>query len=409
MDGFAGAEKALKLTAHITRVKQVSILHLFLASALTGIGLILLWSLASDEEAHIDQFGSAIVSALSNQAVDPLVDRDLIHLGVLINRITALPAVTGASIHGMDNEPLALSGDLRRGLVFTEQVVGGGKSLGVVRIHVDESRFDTGLPGTFLLASLIWAALVPLVVLGAGQISLSALDFRQFRQRRDEAEEVLAAIPEPDPEPCFLIAVNLFNQLSLTPEQCARELAFARMTAERVAALHHGEVLDLPGTGLLLAFDGSHSDDRPFHVLCAAFALSRLLADADSFGRYRLGVHMLILEADEALSVSSDPVKDAAVLSALARDNTIIASRALVDRVPYQQRVVLEPMNHPLLEELETIGGGAALARALAAPHDDLITQQLLELKGESDADDATARADQLEREGPSTARESTF
>ena len=168
----------MKLTAHITRVKQVSILHLFLASAVTGIGLILLWSLSNDEQAHIDQFGSAIVSALSNQAVEPLIDRDLIHLGVLINRITALPAVTGASVHGIDNEPLALSGDLRRGLVFTEQVVGSGKSLGVVRIHVDETRFDSSLPGSFLLASLVWVALVPLVVLGAGQISLSALDFR---------------------------------------------------------------------------------------------------------------------------------------------------------------------------------------------------------------------------------------
>ena len=61
--------------------------------------------------------------------------------------------------------------------------------------------------------------------------------------------------------------MNLFNQLSLTPEQCEGELAFARMTTERVAAPHHGEVLTLPGTGLLLAFDGGHSDDRPFHVL----------------------------------------------------------------------------------------------------------------------------------------------
>ena len=69
---------ALKLTAHISRVKQVSILQLFLATALTGLGLMLLWSLSSDEEAHIDQFGVAIVGALSSQVVEPLVERDLI-------------------------------------------------------------------------------------------------------------------------------------------------------------------------------------------------------------------------------------------------------------------------------------------------------------------------------------------
>ena len=209
-------------------------------------------------------------------------------------------------------------------------------------------------------------------------------------------------MPEPEPEPCYLVAVNLFNQLSLTPDQCAAELAFTRMTAERVAALHHGEVLNLPGTGLLLIFKGSHSDDRPFHVLCAAFALCRLLADAESLGRYRLGVHTLTLAADEAFSIGSDPVKDAAILSALAKDNTIIASTALVEQVPYRQRLILEDMGHPLLEELETIGGGAVLAQALAPPHDDLIAQQLLELRGAADAP-------QSERSGPSTASESTF
>ena len=398
---------ALKLTAHISRVKQVSILQLFIGTALTGLGLLLLWSLSQDEEAHVDQFGSAMVGALSSQIVEPLVNRDLIHLGVLINRATALPAVNGASVHGMDSEPLALSGNLNSGRVYIEQVVGNGRSLGVLRIHVDESRFATGVSLSFLLASAVWIALVPLVVLGASQISLSALDFRTNRAAREEAEEILAKLPEPDPEPCYLVAVNLFNQLSLTPDQCEAELAHARMTAERIAALHHGEVLSLPGTGLLLAFGGSHSDDRPFHVLCAAFALSRLLADGESLGRYRLGVHMLTLEPDEALSVSADPVKDAAVLSALAKDNTIIASRVLVDQVPYAQRLVLEDMGHPLLEELESIGDGAVLAKALAPPHDDLIAQQLAELKGE--VDNGLAGRGQPERSGPSTASESTF
>ncbi len=396
-------KKALKLTAHISRVKQVSILQLFIATALTGLGLILLWTLSRDEEAQVDQFGIAIVGALSSQVVEPLVDRDLIHLGVLINRVTALPAVTGASVHGMDNEPLALSGDLNGGRTFSEQVVGNGRSLGVLRIHVDEARFDAGLSFSLLLASLLWIGLVPLVVLGASQITLTALDFRSSRAAAAETAEILAALPEPDPEPCYLIAVNLFNQLSLTPDQCAQELSLARMTAERVAALHHGEVLDLPGTGLLLTFGSSHSDDRPFHVLCAAFALCQLLADAESLGRYRLGVHALTLEPEETLTVSSDPVKDAAILSALAKDNTIIASTAVVEQVPYQQRLLLEDVRHPLLEELETIAGGAVLAKALAPPHDDLIAQQLLELKGEA-LDGA-----QSERSGPSTASESTF
>ncbi len=389
------------------RVKPASIRQLFLASMLTGLGLVMLWFMTQDEEAHIDHFGSALVSALASQTIEPLQAEDLIHLGVLINRIAALEEVSGASIHSLDNEPLALSGDVRRGRVFTEQVVANGQSVGVVRIHIDESRFGGSFPWAFLLAGVIWVGLVPLVVLGARQISLSNLDFRPARASEAAQREALTAIlPEPDPEPCYLIAVNLFNQLSLSPERCARELDVARMTAERVAALYHGEVADLPGTGLLLSFNASHSDDRPFHVLCAAFALCQLLTDPDSVGRYRLGVHTLTLEPDEALNLKCEAVKDAAVLSALARDNTIIASNAIIEQVPYAQRLVLDPVVHPLLEDLESIGAGAHLARALAEPHGELVAQQLSELRGESDE---AFDEDQSARPGPSTASESTF
>lgn len=389
------------------RVKQASIRQLFLASTLTGLGLVLLGFMTQDEEAHIDHFGSALVSALASQAIEPLQAEDLIHLGVLINRAAALEEVSGASIHSLGNEPLALSGDVRRGRVFTEQVINNGQSVGVVRIHIDEARFGGSFPWAFLLAGVIWVGLVPLVVLGASQISLSNLDFRPARSNPPDAHAAPTVIvPEPEPEPCYLIAVNLFNQLSLSPERCARELDLARMTTERIAALYHGEVADLPGTGLLVSFDTSHSDDRPFHVLCAAFALSQLLADPGSEGRYRLGVHTLMLGPDEALNPKSEEVKDTAVLSALAKDNTIIASNAIIERVPYAERVVTEPVVHPLLEDLESIGTGAHLARALMAPHDELVAQQLAELRGETDE---AFDADQSDRPRPSTASESTF
>lgn len=376
-----------------------------MASALTGLGLLLLWSMTEDEDVHIDHFGSALVGALASQAVEPLLARDLIHLGVLINRITALQEVTGASIHSMDNEPLAISGDVRRGRVFTEQVIGNGQSTGVVRVHIDASRFGGAPPWAFLLAGLIWVGLVPLVVIGGSQVSLSSLDLRSLRQPRLEDPQPLTALPA-DPEPCYLVAVNLFNQLSLSAEHRLRELEFAKMTAERIAALYHGEVFDLPGTGLLLCFDSTQSDDRPFHVLCATFALRQLLADAASSGRYRISVHVLTLGPDEPLNLRDDAVKDAAVLSALARDNTIIASNAIIELVPYGQRLVTRPMNHPLLEELESIGGGAHLAEALAEPHDELVAEQLAELRG-----DPPDLADEHhpDRPGPSTASESTF
>ncbi len=130
------------------------------------------------------------------------------------------------------------------------------------------------------------------------------------------------------------------------------------------------------------------------------------LQAGSTLGRYRLSVHMLTLAPDESLNLRDDAVKDAAVLSALARDNTIIASNAIIKLVPYAQRVVTDPVNHPLLEELESIGSGAHIAQALAEPHDELVAEQLVELRGDPDPlhDD-----DHSDRRGPSTASESTF
>ena len=117
-------------------------------------------------------------------------------------------------------------------------------------------------------------------------------------------------------------------------------------------------------------------------------ALSRVFSDADSWGRYRLGVHVRQdgLEDDESLS-------DAAVLSALARDNAVVISQTLHQIIPFPERIVTDPLDHPLLEDLATIGGRAHLSVRRADPHQDLI-EQLLE---EFDYPDR------------STARESTF
>lgn len=388
----------MKLTAHTFRVKQVSIAQLFLATLLTGLGLFLLWESTVDEEIHIDHFGRTLADSLASQAQEPIQARNLIYLGVLANRAVALPEVLGASVHGIDNELLAVSGDVRRGRTFPAQVVQNGRSIGVVRVHIDAAHFETRMSFPLAAASLLWVCLVPLGIVFAAPLARQAQAVRFRRQRpmsADSAEALPITLPEPEPEQWDVIIVNLFNQLSLSPELARRELDFARGLADRVADAYGGSVRDLPGTGLLLGFGPAGSDDRPFHVLSAAFVLSRLLADGGSRGRYRLSVHSLTLEPGEVIDVRGEAVRDAAVLSALARDNDIALSLRFFDRLPHNQRLVSESMQHPLLEELGSIDGGARLARDLADPHREVLLQRLAELSGDED--------------DRSTASESTF
>jgi uncharacterized membrane protein affecting hemolysin expression len=373
------------------RVKPVSASLLFATNLITGLGLVVLWSAMNDDDARIDHFGSTLTRSMASQVMEPFVAGDLIHLGVLTNRTVELPEVVGATIYTVDDRMLSLSGDVLRGRPFTREVVHDESIIGYVRLHIDDAAFAGSFPVALILTGILWVCLVPVLLL----VTRTLME-RQLTTAG--AEPDILPMPEPtdaeaEDECRHLIVVNLFNQLTLSPDQRAAELAFARAAATRVAGRYRGQLTDLPGTGLLLWFGTDASDDRPFHVLCAAFALRQLLTGADTWGNYRLSVHCAA-PGTGAPQPGAEPIADAAVLSALARDHTLVVSAAFFDRIPYPQRFHSEPMRHPLLDELETIGRGARLASGLAQPHDQVVAEQVEELEAYSE---------------PASARESTF
>ena len=358
----------MKLTAQIFGVKR-PVAHLFAACLLTGGGLLLIWMTVPDEDGHIDHFGNTLAMAIANQVIEPLVAEDLIHLGVLANRMTELPAVIGAAVYRVDDEMLTLSGDVMRGRPFTRPVIHDGAIVGYVRLHIDETGFGSSLPPSLLTFSFLWMLLAPALIVWGSRL---LPDFTPSRSEPVVPPPIAEAVP---PQPVFLITVNLFNQLSFSPEQAAEELALARNTAAAIATHYQADVADLPGTGLILSFPATDNDDRPFHAICAAFALSQLFAQAQTLGRYRFGVHV-----QEGTPETEEAVADAAVLSALARDNTLIISETVYRRLAYPERVICNPVAHPLLEELTTVGGNAFLAVRLGDPHQGLIDQLVSEL-----------------------------
>jgi uncharacterized membrane protein affecting hemolysin expression len=350
----------------------------------TGLSLLLLWSMGRSEDAHVDHFGSKLASALASQVLEPLIKEDLIHLGVLANRIIELPEVIGTTVYTVNDKMLAISGDVQRGRPFTRPVVQNDTIVGYVRLHIDEDQFGDRNPSLLIALSLLLMFAVPAATL---------LLLRVDTQRKELTPPVtVESEPTRPPDPCYLVTVNLFNQLSLSSQQCKAELASARALAEAVARLYQGEVLDLPGTGLLITFGATGNDDRAFHVVCAACALSQLLAANDSPGRYRLSAHLILLDDGQAIDLRADEIAETAVLSALAKDNSIAISGVFFDQVPYSQRIQSERMNNPLLEELESTSGVAYLVRGLAPPHGDLVTQQVqdLQLSDHSTASEST-------------------
>lgn len=361
------------------------------AVVLTTLMALLVLHLTSRETQRMDRFGSAAVQALAELAVEPLMQRDRMHLGVIGNRLAELDEIEGVASYGADNRILATTGSLE-GQRYTQPVTLDDSIVGYVHLALRPEAFATST-GTRTAALLIVMLLMPFAVAGgwalAGAVRAGRLDTALPWRRPAPA----AAPPEPEPVPetaadvrHYLLAINLYNQLTLQVDQRDFELSLCLELAEAVAEIYQGQVVNLPGVGVLVDFDHTDDGDRPFQVLCAAFLLLRLLHDEAPFGQYRLGLNLTELPADEALAADHEAVADAALLSALARDSSIAVSATVVAVLDNTARLRTRPLVNPLLEELATSSADCRLVTDLEAPYHSLVVQQAAQLRDQREA-----------------------
>ncbi len=347
-------------------------------SITVAAGLGITWLTDGDDQQRTQSFGRALASGLATLVVEPLTQRDQIHLGVLANRLLELTEVTGVSIYTVNNEMLAVSGDIRKGLAFTQPIVQGGSIVGYVRIQLTPTpTFGENASSALLAVSALIVLLVPLVLFGLSEVRAPGRP--QSPDSRD-IPDVPAGLDEPV-VPHYLLVLNLFNQLSLTREQRDREVAHASLLADEIAGIYYARVCKLSGTGLLLEFDDTADADRPFQIICAAFALAQLLQGAESWGTYRLGLHMIELPRSHSPAPDAAEVADTALLSALAKDSTLAVSAELYDRIEESARFDSQPMSNPLLTELESTPPAAWLISGLDPSHQSLIAEQVREIE----------------------------
>lgn len=354
---------------------------------LTTLTVLLVLHLTNQEVQRMDRFGNAAVEALAELAVEPLMQRDRMHLGVIGNRLAELDEIEGVASYGADNRILATTGSLE-GRRYTQPVTLDDSIVGYVHLALHPEAFATST-GTRTAALLIVMLLMPLAVAGgwglAGAIRAGRLDPARPWRRPDP---VPATPPEEESAPetaadvrHYLLAINLYNQLTLQVDQRDFELSLCLELAEAVAAIYQGQVVNLPGVGVLVDFDHIDDGDRPFQVLCAAFVLLRLLHDEAPFGQYRLGLNLTELPADEALAADHEAVADAGLLSALARDASIAVSATVVAVLDNTARLRTRPLVNPLLEELATSSADCRLVTDLEAPYHTLVVQQAAQLR----------------------------
>ncbi|MCZ6855793.1 MAG: hypothetical protein O7G86_17915 [Gammaproteobacteria bacterium] len=373
----------MKLTAYSRLVKPNPLLWAAAAATwITALVLVLIWTLTDEREARLEHFGSSVAKSLAYLCVEPLMKQDRIHLGVLTNRVAEIPGVVGVGIHTVDDNVLALTGTPAIGTTYTEVVTSGDVIVGYVRLSVDRFAFDLGdTPSRSLRYSLsmLVVLLTPFFVLAAGNL------VARFKLARNFIVPEQSEDDQADPIPRYLLAINLYDQLSMTLPERELELAYGLTMAEQVANLYQGHAAYLPGTGILVGFEHNDDQDRAFQVVCAAFVLVHLLDEDAGRGTYRLALHELLLPNHKNLEVGAPEVLDTVLLSALAKYKTVAVSEQFFKRILRNERLISKRLDNPLLEELTTTEA-CHLLTGLTRAYADLIDLQVERLSAQRDS-----------------------
>jgi hypothetical protein len=129
-----------------------------------------------------------------------------------------------------------------------------------------------------------------------------------------------------------------------------------------LVARQHGAVeSDLANIGILLTFADDDAD-QCFKVLCAALLLAESLDDLNRARhlaarlemKFRFGAHVVTRPGTAEADADSDAIGDTIVLSAVAPEGSIAASREAFARLSRPERFVAESLSNPILQTLTT-------------------------------------------------------
>ncbi len=156
--------------------------------------------------------------------------------------------------------------------------------------------------------------------------------------------------------------MNLLNLMALPGKERAAVLGDVRRRASRVARQHGATTSDLTEHRNPADDSSNAGTDQCFKVLCAALLLADSLDDLNEARhlaarpelKFRFGVHVTTRRAMLRRDTSSDAIADTVVLSAVAPEGSIAASREAFERLPRPERFIVDEQSNPILRTLST-------------------------------------------------------
>ncbi|MCY3622391.1 MAG: hypothetical protein OXH68_11870 [Gammaproteobacteria bacterium] len=353
--------------------------------AFTSIGVLD----AERSASAMSRYGIAVAEDLAFHAVEPLLRRDRIQLGLLTNRLASRPEVRLITIRTADERLFVVAGR-----ATTETAQGYNRPV-MVEDTVAGDVTVTLNPESFVLSvtdmlSQSWQ----FVLAGLA----AAIFLSHFGSRLGSSQTTAPGsnrVSRDVPPPAFVVVANLPLRSASQSTERERLLARGMAVGRRIANLYAGHSAALPGSGVVVVFPVSGSTDRCFEVVCAALLMRRLLSEKetpvtdgdgaapddvsdDAPGAFRYGIDFCeagpVIHGD---TVKPSAVSNVVLLASLAGARELVLGQAAYETLDRPDRVELEQLRNPATEALSSgVAMPCGKIQRVARDYDALIARQ---------------------------------
>ncbi len=359
----------------------------------TVLVLLLFINFSDNGHSRQDQLGQLLADNLATHSVEAFVAADRIQLGILSNRSAAMAGVRAVRIMGADESVLAEVVNPIANTANGRSSSAGTPYRAPVRLEDSVVGFvEINLIEQHLLAALTWrhwlvGVLLALALPWLGQQVLRVASDSKTKRNRQRARVATVALNEPavQSSQCYTLMANLQHSTVTGDEALAQTLSWA----EQIAHLY-GAAAELTTDGAVLISFGttsdSHREDRAFAVIYAALLLARCLSTDPGVAGYRLGLHFGDTNSAES---TFDLRADALLLAAGVGNGQLAVTQQTLAELERPHRVLSEPFQHPLHDELSSAQGELRLVTGLSQPYMQLLDEQLQRLTAQLPSTDS--------------------
>ncbi len=375
---------------------------LWLASLLTAAGALAFIAATNGAEQTRSAYSQTLANNLATLSLEPFIAQDQIQLGLLCNRVASLPHVAGVTIVDLGERVLANtrtgaplqaplanhSGELASASVSQDNIV-----VGYVRVQLHANAFAVTPSWRHWLFGLLWALLIPFAI-------VAVRNWWQQLQANPRSKVIDVQFDDAQTnsaEQTFIISANLFNRLGLdsSAQKAAQQIALAR--AQQIAPLYGGTAQELDQAAVSMRFPDRGQDDAAFAALCAGMlwaeclqqptpqdsALDPSVDQAPPVCAYRFGGHQL-QSVQHSPAQAAEAEQEAQLLSAVAGNGQLAISQVMFAQIERPERLELRTAEHPLHEDLNTVGDCLYQVQGLADHYSGLLTKQMQALAAQA-------------------------